>query len=284
MRCRVRAVRVGGVAVVLGGMFACGGAPEPAPAPAPEVAPALGALDPGRLAAEADRKYALVPSPRETQGALTAAGIDAQLATLVPSERGFDLAAADLDRVAVRTGVVVADLLLTATTSSDPQLVAQLGAIRAGMETLGGGKDILATIDDLVGRVQGGALDRQALLKELEELAQVGIPELEFNGRARVVPLIQAGSWTAGANLVGRALLEKGQPAAGDTILKQPAVVDYFSAFTRENAAGAVPSEVGAALELMLVRLKAVASQTEPLDAEDVTVVVDATTVVLSLL
>ncbi len=287
MRCRVESVRLGVVAIIVGGLLACGSAPEPAPAPAvpePEAIEALGKLNPADLEAEADKKYALVPSPLETQAAMLGAGIDTQLAGLVPSDRGFNLAEADTDRVAVRTGVVMADLLLTARTSPDAQLIAQLGAIRVGMESLSAGKDFLATIDDLSQRVQAGALDRDALLKELEELSQVAIPELEFNGVARVVPLIQAGSWTAGANLVGRATLEKNTPAAADPILKQPAVVSYFTAYARENAEGAVPSEVATALQIMLAKLREVSEKSEPLNADDVQIVVDATTVVLSLL
>ena len=116
------AARLGAIAVVVGALVACGGgesAPKPVEAPAAPEAAALGELDPSKLSAEAEKKYALVPSPVETQGALTAAGIDTQLAALVPADRGFNLAAADGDRVAVRTGVVVADMLLTTKSSSN---------------------------------------------------------------------------------------------------------------------------------------------------------------------
>lgn len=267
--------------------MACGGgepAPKPVEAPPAPEAAALGELDPSKLSAEAEKKYALVPSPVETQGALTAAGIDTQLAALVPADRGFNLAAADGDRVAVRTGVVVADMLLTTKSSSNEALLAQIATIRTGMGTLGGGKDIEATLDDLAQRITAGALDREVLLKEFEELSQVVIPELEFNGAARTVPLIQAGSWLAGANLVARAAQEKGNPEAVGAILKQAAVVDYFAEFAKANLPEGAPAEVANALDATLVRLKGIATKSEPLTGEDLQVVIDSTSAVLLLL
>ncbi|MCB9682886.1 MAG: hypothetical protein H6733_15570 [Alphaproteobacteria bacterium] len=285
--------RLGLVALCLATALACGGSDTSAPKEmpdqpkaeaAPAEAPKLADMDPKALEAEADQSYALVPSPVETQAALQAAGIETELATLVPA-RTVPPGDADTDRVAVRTGVVLADMLLTVETSSNETLVSQLEAIRGGMNTLKGGKDIDATLVDIIDRVKAGSVTRDELLRELDELSNAVIPELEFNGVARIVPLIQAGSWLEGANLVGRAVQAKGQPSAADGILKQPAVVGYFATYAKDKAAKAdAPQIVADALDASLARLSAVARKAEPLDASDIETVVSATGSVLSLL
>jgi hypothetical protein len=217
------------------------------------------------------------------QAALASAGIDTQLATLVPTQRAFR-AEADPDRVAVRTGVVLADLLLTVKTSSNEQLLGQLETLRAGFAALGAGQDIDATLTDVVGRVQGGALDRDALLKELDELSTVTVPELEFNGVGRIVPLIQAGSWLEGASLVAQAAKSKGDAAAASPLLKQPKVVEFFAKYAKEVAPGQVPSEVATALDATLGTLGGVANRPDALVDADLDTVATTTSAVLALL
>ena len=54
----------------------------------------------------------------------------------------------------------------------------------------------------------------------------VMVSELEYEGGDWVVPLIQAGSWLRGADLVSAAITKK-YSAAGQ-LLKQPRVVSTF--------------------------------------------------------
>jgi len=53
--------------------------------------------------------------------------------------------AGSADQVAVRTGVVLAEMLLTVTTSKTDRLLEQIAAIQAGLEQLDSGGDIVAT-------------------------------------------------------------------------------------------------------------------------------------------
>ncbi len=284
----VATARLALLAAGLGATLACSGSKPSQPAAPAEAPPApveaLGDLSPAALDQEADKKTALVPSPLEAEAALVAAGIDTTLSSLVPADRQYEASTTDPDRIAMRTGVVLADLLLTTANATDAVLVGHLTSVRDGMVQLKQGGDIVATLDDMIARVQAGALDRAALLKEFEELSQVVIPELEFEGGARIVPLIQAGTWTAGANLVARAVMEKGKPTAGEAILKQPAVVAYFAQYAKDNTPDSVPSEVSTALDSMLARLMVVASKPDALSQEDVEIVADVTIVMISLL
>jgi hypothetical protein len=225
----------------------------------------------------------LVPSPVETQKAMEASGIDKQLADLIV-KRDYDLNDKDIDDVAVRTGVVIANMLLTVKTASDEHLVSHLANIKHGLKLLSGGSDIDATISELVERVKGEAVTRDELLKELDELSGALIPELEFNGVKRVVPLIQAGSWLQGSNLVAKAIKEANKPESANELLKKPEVVDYFIKYVKTEGKEKAPAAVTDKLESSLQTLKGLASKTESFTSEDIDTVITVTDEVLTLL
>lgn len=267
-------------------LVACTGGEEPAPvepvpAPVPEHpdTPTLTAEDLGKTG----ENVTLVPSPVETQRALERAGIETQLSALIQDHK-LDVRNENPDNAAVRTGVVIADMLLTVKTSSKEELLGQLASVQLGMEQLDGGADIQRTIDDIEDRVRGDSVTRDELLKELDELAGAIIPELEFNGQDRVVPLIQAGSWLEGANLLAKAVKGAGKPDAADGLLKQPAVVDYFLKWVKSEGQARAPEAVTEKLEASLVTLKGIAEKPTPLTAEDIDLVITTTDDVLALL
>jgi hypothetical protein len=265
------------------GLGACAGG-EPAATPAPTDAPKPGdeappAFDPGASA----ENIALVPSPVETERALEAAGIDTKLATLIP-ERKLDMNVSDLDQVAVRTGVVLADMLLTVKTADKEQLLEYVGRIRIGMKQLQGGKDIDATLQDMTERIKADSVTRDELLREFDELSGAVIPELEFNNNQRVVPLIEAGSWVEGANLVSRAIKNKGSASTADQLLKQPAVVEYFIEYVQSQGDDVAPEAMTKQLSESLTTLKGLAEKTEQLSLEDIDTIISVTDSVLTLL
>lgn len=279
--------RLGLVALIVGVQLACGGSEPPpaAPADAPSAPPAeaLGDLDPSTLAGEADKKYALVPSPLETQATLVSAGIEAGLVGLVPADRGFDLAAADADRVAVRTGVVLADLMLTANTADAAATAARIAQVRGGLKTLGAKPDLLGALEELERRVENGAVGGDALVKELDELAGALIPRAEAQLGGRIVPMIRAGSWVEGTNLVSGALVEAGRYEAATELLRQPAVVGYFRGWVSGEGAAVAPTEILPKLEAALVTLDGVC-QKERFGEAEVRLILDTTDTILALL
>jgi len=271
-------------------LLACSGGegptePAPAPAPAkeaPKANPETPEVDVEKMKKEAD-EIALVPSPVETQKALEGSGVDTQLATLIPKHQ-FDLAADNVDHAAVRTGVVLADVLLTVKTAKKGVLVKRVEAVRTGMNQLKGGKDIDLTLVDIKDRLEAEAVTRDDLLKEFDELSGAVIPELEFNGKSRVVPLIEAGSWLEGSNLVARAVKKAGKKEAAEKLLKAPTVVDYFLEYVRTDGSDKAPEAVTKKLEESLLELKTVAEKTEPLSDDDIDTVIRVTNAVLALL
>ncbi len=266
-------------------VVACSGTdsgPSAVEAPAeikPVAPPKVPGLDELRASAE---NIALVPSPAEMQKALGRAGLEAQLSEMV-ADRNLKMDVPNKDQVAVRTGVVLADMLLTVRKADKDKLVTQFGQIKAGMAELGAGGDIAATIDDIIGRIQNDAVSRDELVKELDELSGAIIPEVEYEAGDWAVPLIQAGSWLEGSNLVAGALKTAGTYDKATDLLKQPSVVDYFLQYVRTEGSDKAPSQVVTQLEKTLLTLKEICAK-PTLGEDDVVTIQSATTSVLDLL
>lgn len=257
-------------------------APPPTPTPPPEApsapAPSI-ALDELKAAAE---NIALVPSPAEMQKAMEKAGISDGLSKLV-IERKLKVDVENKDVVAVRTGVVLADALLTVKDAPKEKLIERLTTVKVGLTALGSGADIAATIDDLNARIGNDGISRDDLVKELDEMHGAIIPEIKFEAGEHCVPLLQAGSWLEGSNLVAAAIIKANKPEAASQLLRQPQVADYFLKYVQVEGGGKAPDEVIKQLDATLHKLKDIAAQ-PTLSAEDVKTVKAETDAVLALL
>jgi len=238
-------------------------------------------FDKATLTAEAIQ-VALVPSPAEMQKALSNAGLTTQLATMVDN-RDIAMNVANKDQIAVRTGVVLADLVLTVKSADDKNQLARLARLKKGFAALGAGDDVARTIDELANRIKSGSGSKEDLLKEFDELSGVMVPELKYEAGDWVVPLIQAGSWLEGAHLVAGAVKKEGKFDEAGKMLRQPAVVDYFLKYVKREGRDKAPDKVVTKLEQTLMTLKEVTAK-ESLTEDDVTTIHSATGAVLTLL
>ncbi len=251
---------------------------EPAVVGTPVALPPITADDLKKSA----QNVALVPSPVEMQRALEKAGIAGGLSKLVP-DRKLKLDATNQDIVAVRTGVVLADTLLTVKDATNDVLVARMNMVKTGMQALKAGDDIQRTIDDIVARIQNNGVSRDDLVKELDELHGAILPEIKYEAGEQIVPLLQAGSWLAGSNLVAAALLTNNKPEAGGDLLRQPAVVDYFMKYVKVEGTSRAPTDVLKQLESALTTLGELSKQ-RALTIDDIKKIKDVTDSVLGLL
>jgi hypothetical protein len=233
------------------------------------------------LAGEA-LKIALVPSPAEMQKALSNAGLQGQLADMVKS-RDIAMDATNKDQIAVRTGVVLADLVLTVQTASIEEQVARLGRIKEGFVFLGAGGDVAATLDELIGKIKSGSGSKDDLLKEFDELSGVLVPEIKYEAGEWVIPLIKAGSWLEGAHLVAGAIKAEGKYEEAAKLLRQPHVIDYFIEYVQREGSEKAPDAVIAKLNETLSTLKEVTSKSV-IEEADVNTIHSATAAVLTML
>ena len=233
----------------------------------------------GDLKAEASMD-SLVPSPAETQRAMSNAGLASSLVKLTEG-RDFKVDVADNDEVAVRTGVVLAHVVLGAKDTPKEKLVAQLATLKTGLTKLGAGDKIVKTLDDLSARIANDATGRDELVRELDELANVTVPEVEFNIGDRALPLLRAGAWLEGAWLVTGAIEAEGKYEAADTLLKQPAVVAYFKDYLYGPGKEVAPAAIHTELQATLNTLEGITAK-ETLSKEDVAAIHAATDGLLS--
>lgn len=253
-------------------LIGCGGEepktqqPEPTPeVQAPAAPPEQLKLDELKAAAQ---NITLVPSPMEMQKALEQAGVQAQLEKAV-QRRTMKMDVTDTDVIAVRTGVVLADALLTVKTAPPDQLVERLKLVKDGMQKLRAGNDIQSTIDELIGNIQNvGSGSRDKLVQDLDEMHGAIIPELEYEAGPQVVPLIQAGSWLEGSNLLASAIIDAKKPEVGNDLLRQPQIADYFLKYVQLEGRAKAPDEVVKQLNATLTKLKEISSKPSLVEAD----------------
>lgn len=267
-------------------LAACAGeAEKPAekPAePAVEAPPGPPAkLNLGELQAQAAMD-SMVPSPAETQLALTNAGLSSSLAKLAEG-RDIQVSVADPDEVAVRTGVVLAHVVLCAKTAPKERLVAQLGQLKTGLQKLGGSERVLKTVDDLSARVANDSSGRDDLVREMDELANVMVPEVESNLQGQALPLLRAGAWLEGAWLVTGAIQAEGKYDAATSLLRQPHVVRYFKDYLYGEGKQVAPAAIHTELQATLQTLEGIVNK-ETLSQDDVAAIHTATDGLLSKL
>lgn len=268
--------------------IACSGAPAPTEeAPVEENSEAKNTdakekLDLNALAL-AVNKAELVPSPIEMEAKLQSAGLQQNLGSLIPTSKDLKVIVDDNDQVAIRTGIVMADLVLTLKTSEQTSILKRLGKMKAGLKKLGAGDDIYAVLEDFEMRVQDNSVNKETLLEEFDELSQVMVSELEYEAGEWVVPLIQAGTWLEGANLVAKVMHKENKYNAADEFFRQKEIVEYFISYIDRDGKDRAPDQVVAKLLSTLTDLKNIADKPN-LSGADVQKIERLTDLVLNLL
>jgi hypothetical protein len=229
------------------------------------------------------QEIALVPSPAEMQKALSKAGLQSKLGELASKSAGISMETDNQDQLAVRCGVVLAELALTVQTASNDKIIENLALLKQGFTKLKAGPKFLKTIDELSSSVQTGAKSRDDLLKEMDQLAGIMVPELKKELGDWVVPLVQAGSWLKGANLVASAIESESKYDAATRLLKQPHVIEYFLKYVQREGKSKAPDEVIKKLETTLLELKRLSAKSS-LEKEDVLLIKTNTHNVLQFL
>jgi hypothetical protein len=96
-------------------------------------------------------------------------------------------------------------------------------------------------------------------------------------------PMLQAGAWLAGTNLVAKAVVAKNDPDAAQKLLRRPEVpaffLKYISSGEGEEKAGKMAGKVAETL----AKLEAISSKPK-LDQADAQAIADATDALLQLL
>lgn len=269
---------------ILGLSIGCGGDDVPteeAPVEAPPEKE-FGAIDMEKLEEIADQVN-LVPSPLKMQEELEKAGVASKLSSMVPADRVISMDIDSLDQVAIRTGVILADVVLTINTAPPEQLTEYFNVLKEGFAKVKAGSDIQMTIDDMLSQVASESFDRSALLEEIDALSSVMVPELECETGEWVVPLIQAGTWLEGANLVSGTIQKDNKYEESKTLFHQPGAAKYFLRYVQREGRDKAPDAVVQQLEKTLLELDKLSANKE-LSKEQIDEINTLTTDLLKLL
>lgn len=222
-----------------------------------------------------------VPSPVEVQASIQAAGIDRDLATVVPTWN-FKFERASANVVAVRVGVLLADLVLTAKTASKEELLQRIGHLKEGVKTLELSGKLGKVLDSLAEQVEADALGRDELLVQLDELSQKVLNDPGSTATERLLPLVKAGVWLEGTYGVAEAIRQHGDAGPADRLLRQPEVVAYFQRYAKAEGVPGASREQADLLDRSLATLHAVATHPAPLEMSHVEAVIQAVDAVLT--
>ena len=207
---------------------ACDGADEKTPPPV--ASPSNDAsLSPEDIKAAPVIPSGLIPSPLEIENAVRVAGVAPSLVDRVPADRGYEVTpTTHLDRVAVQTGVLLTDVILTARTADAKDLARRLGQVYQGLKALGASEQLLTTVKEFENGIAGEVITREALLEEMARITDLMVPEKKWGPSPQTGPLVQAGAWLAGVHMVAVTVLDAGRVDAADQLLKHPEVIGYF--------------------------------------------------------
>jgi hypothetical protein len=217
----------------------------------------------------------LVPSPTEVQEAMLHAGVDGRFENFL-LRKTMDLTDEDKEEVALRTGIVLADLVLTLNNSEKDVLLKDLAALRTGLSTIGAGSDIDTTLGQVIEHVEADAVTRQELWVQVEEMREAVYGELAMEAGSQTVPLVQAGSWLEGTHLLAEAILASSERGDALNLLRQPDVVAYFLAQLKAADAQGAEFPMVTLTRGTLEQMHDIAAK-ETLTEEDVTKVRDLT-------
>lgn len=267
--------RAGWLVLVLVG---CG--PTETPAPTPEPAPVVA---PEPEVAKASAIKVLAPSPLRLELEVREAGVADTLADLVPADGPKEPFGPDIDRAAMKTGVLFAYTMLGGRTSEKQVFLHQVRLMRGGMATIGAGQGLLSSMDRAIEKIQNDAGSRDDFLVQLDQEVQYSVPEEGWGPNDTSGPLVQAGAWLAGLNLVAQAVVRKDDAAAADKLLRRPEVTGFFLEYVKVGEGREKVDSTAGAVVGALTELDGVAKR-EKLTVEDAKQIVEITDKLLKLL
>ena len=249
-------------------LVGCGGDDAPVVSSAPVPASNDATLSPEDVKSAAAIPSGLIPSPLEVETAVRKSGVASDLQSRVPATRGFVMAEdTHIDRVAMQTGVLLTDVILTARDADGGLLSKRLAKIGAGLALLKADDKLLQTVKEFEQGIAGDVIPREALLEEMARISDLMVPEKKWGPSPHTGPLVQAGAWLTGVHMVATAVLESNRIDAADQLLKHPEVVAYFIGYvsTKNDAPSTIVHVLLKRMEDLQTRVKK-----ETLSREDV--------------
>jgi hypothetical protein len=210
-----------GAPLVTWALLACGGG-EPAPAE-PAAAPAAPikkeiptSIDVASLTVKKAAGFVL-PAPSETLALVRGSGRADKLNAMVNADALPEYSGKEAWKAALAVGVATADLLVLAPDATDAEVGRRIENLIAGLNAIQADPNDIARLEKLRGQVAGGAVSRDVMVAEFDEMRSVLLSDA---GQRGSLPLVAVGGWARAVNLVARVSQESGQVPPGTDALK----------------------------------------------------------------
>jgi hypothetical protein len=151
------------------------------------------------------------------------------------------------------------------------------------MEAIGSGAGLLATMDQAIEQLQNDTASRDDFLAELDAQVSSSVPSEGWGPTDTTGPLLQAGAWLAGTNLVAQAVVRKNDPEAAQTLLRRPEVAAFFLKYIRTDEGAQKGGGYSNQVAETLAKLEAISAKPK-LDIADAKAIAEATDALLQLL
>lgn len=178
-----------------------------------------------------------VLSPSELYDLAVKAGVGEATVNAVP-RRLYSMSAGSPELAAVRTGVVLADAILSASATNAHDILERMRLVEAGLVAMGADEER---------RGQAGAIraelerDREvpgSLAVALNRLVERPPPTGAAETLILLTRLLQVGAWLATLDTLAAGMDGAGKPELAATLLSRPAEASYFLAWTRRATQG----------------------------------------------
>ena len=118
------------------------------------------------------------------------------------------------------------------------------------------GAGLLSTVKEMKISFDNNELSSKDLLEELDNIAALSVPEEGFSANDETGPLLQAGAWVAGVQLVSEAIKLENKLETADKLLRLKHVADYFLKYAEGDGSNKATREVRAQLVVSLENLR----------------------------
>ena len=205
----------------------------------------------------------VIPSPVKLKKELKKAGLSISVGKMMETKDfpSFDIE--DKSRVAVMTGILLTDLVITVDKATPEQIEAILLKLKEGFDKLQTGNDIQSTLDDLVTTVKSPDLDRNTFLEEVDMLSSVLVPELKSEAGTWAIPLIQAGAWLEGIQVISDSIKQDNAYDKGKKLFHHPGIAPYFIRYIEEAGKEKFSNNLNTQIKTALSKLDAYGKKQE---------------------
>jgi hypothetical protein len=204
----------------------------------------------------------LAPSPLETQKTLRDLGVSIALHEFVQSE-SYKFTGNSREQAAIRVGVLLCDLIISIDKASKAEVLKRFSNIIEGMAIMKVGQGLMDMVKEMHTEYANDAMTKQEIVESLDNIAAMSVPGDGFSKDDPTGPLLQAGAWLEGVNLVTKALIKENKIEIANKLLRLEHVATYFLQYAEGEGKEKTTKQILEQMKISLIHLKKISTKKE---------------------